>query len=101
MENLFEQLIEAIVNNDEFNYSEDGLNVTLTENGLKITYSNEVQEFKDYLNALDDDLFLEICEYLGAEEISEISNLIDSDTREAAKRFNHALKEVLLGKLDA
>lgn len=116
LENLLNQetfleLLEAVRSNQEYCYSENGLTIKAIPSDhslcLDISYEDVMQKeldtFKNYIESLDDDLFLEICESLGETELQKIqeclsSNNIDS-IRAGVFKFKQATKVIFQHKL--
>ena len=82
----FKQLVEAINTNQEYYMSGNGLTIKSesTDDSLFLLISyerqkeesclanEEVDQFQKYLESLDDDLFIDVCEYLGELEVHKI-----------------------------
>lgn len=104
------KLVEAINNNQEYNYSENGLSVNAksTDNGLSIQVSynmpnRELDEFNNFLSELDDDLFTEVCEVLGNEKVVLIDKYLKSEDlekiRTAIVLFKSTLRTIARNKI--
>lgn len=111
----FEELFNALSEIGEYNYSENGLNISAkTSDGctsLQISYEEpknlakeEAEDFTKYLETLDDNLFIDVCESLGSENVTKIHNCLNSDNvesvRSAILRFKSELKDILTKKID-
>lgn len=111
----FEELFKALSEIGEYNYSENGLNISAkTSDGctsLQISYEEpknlakeEAEDFTKYLETLDDNLFIDVCESLGSENVTKIHNCLNSDNvesvRSAILRFKSELKDILTKKID-
>lgn len=109
----FQELFKALAENGEYNYSENGLNISAkTSDGrtsIQMSYEQpknlakkEAEDFTKYLETLDDELFTEVCESLG--DVVRISNCLNSDNldtvRSAILRFKQELKKVLTDKIN-
>ena len=108
----FQELFDALAENGESNYSENGLNISAKASdgctSLQISYEEpsakkEVEDFEKYLENLDDDLFVETCESLGNENVVKINQCLKSNNiesvRSAIMRFKTELKEILTNKI--
>ena len=110
----FQELFDALAENKEYNYSENGLTISAKSSdgctSLQISYEeptknakSEAEDFQKYLEKLDDDLFTDVCESLGGEQLTRIANCLHSDDVEAVRsgilRFKQELKEVLTTKI--
>ena len=111
----FQELFDALAENGEYNYSENGLTISAKSSdgctSLQISYEEpkdlakeEAEDFKEFLNNLDDDLFTDVCDSLGQETVTRIHNCLNSEDLEAIRsgilRFKKELKEVLVNKIN-
>ena len=98
-------LLSASDHNQDYTFNKNGLTIDI-KNGensksITVTYDNSVktrrEEFVDFLNNMDDDVFVAICETLGKEELQEIQDLIDSDEHleEGITQFKEAAIDYL------
>lgn len=88
------EIASAILNNEDYSFNENGLNIQAksSENGysIQMSYSEpkedlvkkEKEDFEKWLEELDDDLFTGVCDFMGQDEISNISNCLSSDDLE-------------------
>ena len=110
----FQELFNTLAENKEYNYSENGLTISAKSSdgctSLQISYDEpknlakeEAEDFKNYLESLDDDLFTDVCDSLGQETVTRIHNCLNSEDLEAIRsgilRFKKELKEVLVNKI--
>lgn len=111
----FQELFDILAENGEFNFSENGLNISAksSDNALtlqvsyetpKQTAKSEAQDFQKFIETIDDDLFTDVCESLGGEQLSRIANCLNSDDVEAVRsavlRFKQEMREVLTNKIN-
>ena len=111
----FQELFNVLAENGEFNFSENGLNISAkssdNELSLKVSYEtpkqtakSEAQDFQKIIENIDDDLFTDVCESLGSEQLSRIANCLNSDdvesVRSAVLRFKQEMKNVLVKKIN-
>ena len=111
----FQELFNVLAENGEFNYSENGLNISAksSDNALtlqvsyetpKQTAESEAKDFQKFIETIDDDLFTDVCESLGSEQLSRIANCLDSDdvesVRSAVLRFKQEMRNVLVEKIN-
>ena len=98
-------LLSASDHNQDYTFNKNGLTIDI-KNGensksITVTYDNSVktrrEEFVDFLNNMDDDVFVAICETLRKEELQEIQDLIDSDEHleEGITQFKEAAIDYL------
>lgn len=111
----FQELFNVLAENGEFNYSENGLNISAksSDNALtlqvsyetpKQTAESEAKDFQKFIETIDDDLFTDICESLGGEQLSRIANCLNSKDIESVRsgvlRFKQEMREVLTNKIN-
>ena len=111
----FQELFNVLAENGEFNFSENGLNISAksSDNALtlqvsyetpKQTAESEAKDFQKFIETIDDDLFTDVCESLGGEQLSRIANCLNSDdvesVRSAVLRFKQEMREVLTNKIN-
>ena len=111
----FQELFDALAENGEYNYSENGLTISAKSSddcaSLQISYEtpkqtakSEAQDFQKFIETIDDDLFTDVCESLGGEQLSRIANCLNSDDIEAVRsavlRFKKEMREVLTDKIN-
>lgn len=111
----FQELFNALAENKEYSYSENGLNISAKSSDgcttLQISYEEpkdlakaEGEDFKEFIENLDDELFTETCESLGGEVLTRIANCLNSKDVEAVRsgvlRFKKELREVLVKKIN-
>ena len=105
------QLFNALAENGEYKYSENGLNISAKSSegqlSLQINYNNaklEASDFTKFLEDLDGDLFLEVCESLGQENVQRIHKCLETDNVESVRsgilRFKKELKKILNNKIN-
>ena len=117
LENLvlgrFQELFDVIAENGEYKYSENGLNISAKSSDGNITVQvsyeapnakSEAKDFQKFIETIDDELFTDVCESLGGEQLSRIANCLNSNNVEAVRsavlRFKQEMKEVLNNKIN-
>ena len=111
----FQELFNVLAENGEFNYSENGLNISAKSSNnaltLQVSYEtpkptakSEAQDFQRFIETINDDLFTDICESLGGEQLSRIANCLNSNDVEAVRsavlRFKQEMRNVLVKKIN-
>lgn len=89
----FQELMKASENNKDYKFNKNGLDISMnsSDNGfeLSVKYTNpvqsEVDKFTDFLNGLDDELFVNICEKIGNDGLQRIQNCLDSENIESIR----------------
>ena len=103
-----EQLIKTVAENGEFNYNKHGLNIKASQKdnslNIEIQYQEDdkLTEFTKFLERIDDDLFVEVCEKLGKDQINIIQKYLDSsDTIDLGiQLFKDTLYSVVMDKIE-
>lgn len=114
----FKNLVDAINKNQEYYLSSNGLTIKAesTDDSLFLLISyerqkeesclanEEVGKFQKYLESLDDDLFIDVCEYLGESELNKIQECLESgklkSVRAGITKFRMALSNVVTMKIE-
>ena len=114
----FKNLVDAINKNQEYHLSNNGLTIKAesTDDSLFLLISyerqkeesclanEEVDKFQKYLESLDDDLFVDVCEYLGKSELNKIQECLESGKLESVRagiaKFKMALSHVVTTKIE-
>ena len=114
----FKNLVDAINKNQKYYLSNNGLTVKAesTDDSLFLLISyerqkeesdlanEEVGKFQKYLESLDDDLFIDACEYLGESELNKIQKCLESVKLESVRagiiKFKTALSSVVTMKIE-
>lgn len=110
----FKQLVEAT--NQEYYMSGNGLTIKSADDSLFLLISyerqkeesclanEEVDQFQKYLESLDDDLFIDVCEYLGELEVHKIQECLESSKLETVRagiaKFKMALSDIAKKRIE-
>ncbi len=101
-----EQLIKTVIKNGEYNKDGLKIKVNLKDNSLNIEIQyqedNKLENFTKFLEKIDDNLFVEVCERLGRDKIREIENYINnSDTIDLGiQLFKDTLYSAVMDKIE-
>lgn len=108
-----EEFLMALEHNKNYRFNKNGLNLELktTKNGFEthITYEEpiqqEVDEFTRYCENMDDELFVNICEFIGKDGLNKIQDCLDSNNiesvRSAVQFFRNNAKDYVSSKINA
>lgn len=108
----FTELFKALAENGEYNFSENGLNISAKSSdgqlSIQVSYDNmaekEAEDFNKYVNSIEDDLFVEVCEQLGCETVMKINDCLKSDDVEKVRYaiivFKQEFKKLLQAKIE-
>lgn len=109
----FQEFLMALEQNKNYRFNKNGLNleVKTTKNGFEthITYEEptqqEVDEFTRYCENMDDELFVNICEFIGKDGLNKIQDCLDSNNiesvRSAVQFFRNNAKDYVSSKINA
>lgn len=116
--NQFGELVKAINENRDFSFDQNGLTIQskATDGSLKLTISydssknekeiikKERECFLEFINDIDDNMFIEVCEQLGQETVNKIQNLINGDNLESARgailKFKREYRHLLVNRIN-
>lgn len=103
-----DQLIKSLEENGSYELHQGGLNIqaSKTDNSISLTINynrdqreTEIQEFTEFLQSLDDNLFLEVCENLNVNDLNNCLNSPDIESvRSAIFKFKNELSKVAKAK---
>lgn len=109
----FKNLVDAINKNQKYYLSNDGLIVKAesTDNSLFLLISydrqkeknclanEEIDNFQKYLESLDDDLFIDVCESFDKEELKTLQETLDTPNyRNTISTFKNRTSEIAKNK---
>lgn len=101
-----EKILTSLETKKDYEYHQNGLNIStkFTDNGFTLTcdysdiFSNEKDEFEEYVETLNEDLYESVIQALGAEKVKRMTECLSSsniDTvRSAISLFKNTVKEV-------
>ena len=106
-EEQLNNILQAIEKNQNYSFNKNGLNINLEADSnsisIQISYENELDKFQNFLNSLEDDLFVEVCEYLDS-DTKKIDEALNSGNIEkiywGISMFNNALNIVINNKIE-
>lgn len=109
------ELFNALAENGEYNFSEKGLNISAKSSDgafqISVNYQEpenkakkEAEDFNKYVNSIEDELFVEVCESLGNQTVMKINDCLKSNdvekVRYAILVFKQEFKKLLLSKVE-
>lgn len=108
---ITKELIDTLAETGEYIFSENGFDISAKSTdgwiSIQLTYDiakKESEQFTEYLNTLEDNLFIEVCESLGGAELSAMSEKLTSgnieSVRTAIARFKTELRKILENKIN-
>lgn len=102
---MLHEIFKALEKGETFEYSDDNTQISINPNGISIQYtqdntSNEVEDFLNYCDNLDDELFIEVCESFKESELSELQHQLDTENyRNTIEVFTTRVREIAESRL--
>lgn len=108
-EDLASELIKSLMNGEDFSYAKDGLTIKAGVDGESInltcsyapnadTYKEERENFYEFCDDMDEDLFVEVCESI--DNLKEVNDMIaGNEVREGIDIFTQALSRIATEKV--
>ena len=106
-EKMLTEMFNALQKGEQYNYSDDNMQINISPNGIKVQYSSEpkvnksnvketaVNKFLAYCDKLDDEFFVEVCDTFTGEEIENLQAQLDTDDyQKTIDIFTTRIKEV-------
>ena len=81
---MLQEMVSAVMNGEEFNYTNGDTKIHVTPNSISIKYTTskrdrEVRNFLDFCDKMDDRLFVKVCESFEEGELEKLQNDLDTD----------------------
>lgn len=106
-EKMLTEMFNALQKGEQYNYSDDKMQISVSPNGIKVQYSSEpkvnkdnvketaVNNFLAYCDKLDDEFFVEVCDTFTGAEIEKLQEQLDTDDyQKTIDTFTTRIKEV-------
>lgn len=102
------EMIEAINENNDFSFNQNGLQINLKNGQLSITYDPsaeiEREKFLNLLQDIDDNTFIEICDAIGSDKLHNIQTDVSNENIEIVRKgidsFKKECVEFLTNKIN-
>ena len=97
---MLREIFTALEKGEAFEYSDDNMQISINPHCINIQYtqdqaSDEVEDFLNYCDKLDDDLFIEACESFEEEELNELQHQLDTENyKNTIEVFTARVKEI-------
>ena len=104
---MLTEMFNALQKGEQYNYSDDNMQISISPNGIKVQYSSEpkinksnvketaVNNFLAYCDKLDDEFFVEVCDTFTGAEIENLQTQLDTDDyQKTIDLFTTRIKEV-------
>lgn len=102
---MLHEIFTALEKGESFEYSDGNTQISINPHGISIQYQSnvndaEIEDFLQYCNHLDDDLFIEVCESFQENELESLQKQLDTPKyKEAIQIFTKRVKEVANNRL--
>lgn len=102
---MLHEIFTALEKGEQFEYSDGNTQISINPHGISIQYKSnvndaEIEDFLQYCNHLDDDLFIEVCESFHDNELEHLQKQLDTpEYKEAIQIFTQRVKEVANNRL--
>ena len=102
---MLHEIFTALEKGEPFEYSDGNTQISINPHGISIQYQSnvndaEIEDFLQYCNHLDDDLFIEVCESFQENELESLQKQLDTpEYKEAIQIFTQRVKEVANNRL--
>lgn len=102
---MLHEIFTALEKGESFEYSDGNTQISINPHGISIQYKSnvndaEIEDFLQYCNHLDDDLFIEVCESFQDNELERLQQQLDTpEYKEAIQIFTQRVKEVANNRL--
>lgn len=106
-EKMLTEMFNALQKGEQYNYSDDNTQISISPNGIKIQFSSEpkvnksnvketaVNNFLAYCDKLDDEFFVEVCDTFTGAEMEKLQEQLDTDDyQKTIDLFTSRVKEV-------
>ena len=104
-EKMLQEIFTALDKGEPFEYSDANTHISINPNKLSIQYcssTNEVEDFIQYCDNLDDELFVEVCESFDDGELKNLQDNLDTPSyKETITTFKQRVAEIANTKLTA
>ena len=106
---MIHEIFTALSKGESYNYSDGRSSIEVSPYGIHIQYNNqpkqdtrkqEVEEFLAFVDRLDDELFVDICESFDEKELMDLQTALDTaEYRRSIETFVMRAREIAGSKL--
>ena len=102
---MLHEIFTALEKGEQFEYTDDNTQISINPHGISIQYKSnvndaEIEDFLQYCNHLDDDLFIEVCESFHDHELEQLQKQLDTpEYKKTIQIFTQRVKEVANNRL--
>ena len=104
-EKMLREIFKALEKGEPFEYQDENTQISITPSGISIQHQipknvKEIEEFLQYCDHLDDELFVEVCETFDRGEIEALQKQLDTvNYQDTINIFKQRVEEVSKNKL--
>lgn len=104
-EKMLRDIFKALEKGEQYEYSDGNTQITINPNEISIQYQSntsetEVEDFLNYCDNLDDELFIEVCESFEEEELNKLQHQLDTENyRNTIEVFTTRVREIAGSRL--
>ena len=102
---MLHEIFTALEKGEQFEYSDGNTQISINPHGLSIQYQSsardvEIEDFLQYCNHIDDDLFIEVCESFHDNELGNLQKQLDTpEYKKTIQIFTQRVKEIANNRL--
>lgn len=103
---MLKEIFQTLEKGEEFTYEDENITMNIGPSGISIHYTEdnkdkEIQDFLNYCNKLDDELFVEVCESFEPGELAKLENGLDTKYyKNTITKFTDTVKRIAHEKFE-
>ena len=103
---MLKEIFQTLEKGEEFSYEDENITMNIGPSGISIHYTEdnkdkEIQDFLNYCDNLDDELFVEVCESFEPGELAKLETTLDTkDYKYTITKFTNAVKRIAHEKFE-
>ena len=106
-EKMLLEIFKALDRGEQFEYTDENTQIIINPNSVSIQYTKDdktrqIEDFLNYCNLLDDELFVDVCESFSDGELVTLQEQLDTENYvETITHFTTRVREIAQMKLSA
>lgn len=103
---MLKEIFQTLEKGEEFTYEDENITMNIGPTGISIHYTEdnkdkEIQDFLNYCDKLDDELFVEVCESFEPGELAKLENGLDTKYyKNTITKFTDTVKRIAHEKFE-
>lgn len=103
---MLKEIFQTLEKGEEFTYEDENITMNIGPSGISIHYTEdnkdkEIQDFLNYCDNLDDELFVEVCESFEPGELAKLENELDTKYyKHTIAKFTDTVKRIAHEKFE-